>query len=258
MSYLSNVADAFRATLTRQWWSELAEASVRQALHVTLPVLVAIQVSGQINGNALKAALVAVLGGEVVVVGRRLLALQAPAGSGPATEYAFRAVSTFAGSVLGSVLAVDAFNVLDAPWGSILTTGVGAVGVALLHGSADGPASMARADSLTVVHGDHETGYATRDGSPVPSQGTATRTLEEALGGPNVALVHPVGVPAQGGQGDPFADDVDGGDLFDQAADDPGDGGGDPMVDSDGDGIPDHGDRGVGSHYPDIDGPAVR
>lgn len=240
MSYLSSVADALRAVLTRQWWSELGEASTRQALHVALPVILAIQVSGQVNGDALKTALVAILGGEIVVIGRRLLALHAPAGSGLVADYTFRAVSTFAGSVLGSVLAVDAFNVLNAPWGSILTTAAGAVAVALLHGATDAPASRAREESLTVLSGDYIGGYSEVTNTGVPSQGTATRTLEDALastiltggGAPNVALDQPIG--------DPFDQDADG-EWIDPGPD------GDPTTD-------DIGDRGVGSHYPDIDG----
>lgn len=241
MSYLSSVADALRAVATREWWNELGEASARQALHVALPVLLAIQVSGVVNGDALKTALVAILGGEIVVIGRRLLALQAPAGSGLVVDYTFRAVSTFAGSVLGSVLAVDAFNVLNAPWGSILTTAAGAVAVALLHGATDAPASRAREESLTVLSGDYIGGYSEVTNTGVPSQGTASRTLEDALAstllsGPNVALDQPIG--------DPFAQDADG-EWIDPGPD------GDPTTD-------DIGDRGVGSHYPDIDGPAVR
>lgn len=151
-AYLTAVAAEFRATLTRTWWEEAGEAAWRQAQQYAGPFLTVVVVTGQFDGDAFLTLVVALAGAVLVVFGRRLAAIRPRDGASAGVGLVFRVLSAFAGSVAGFA-AVDGFNLLDAGWAAILTASAATAGLALLDGRIDPAASVARADSVTVIYG---------------------------------------------------------------------------------------------------------
>lgn len=137
-TYLSRVAAAFAAVLTRAWWVEVREASIRQLLQIVGPLLVVVSQRGVIDVNLWKVAALTVVGAEIVVIGRRLLALQVPDDAGWEARIIARALSAFAGSVLVFVLNVQASDVLfGVDWPQVILASVSAMVISLLHGRWD-------------------------------------------------------------------------------------------------------------------------
>lgn len=177
-AYLTAVAAALRATLTRAWWEEFAEAAWRQAQQYVGPFLLVVIGTGQFDSNAAATVAVALAGSVLVVFGRRVLAIQAPAGSGPGVALTFRVLSAFAGAVAGFA-AVDGFNLLTADWPAVLTASAATAGLAFLGGKVDPAASAVRADTLTVEYGTPVTAVVTGiefDATDRPADRGADRT----------------------------------------------------------------------------------
>jgi hypothetical protein len=140
--YAQRVQSAFGAAGTGAWWAEVAEAAFRQGLQVVTPLLLIVATSGSITADAGKATAVTAGTAVVLVVLRRLTGLTAPDGAGWETKLVIRAVSAFAGSVAG-VTAAEGFDLLSAPWGGVLLAASSSALLALVHGWADPPATMA-------------------------------------------------------------------------------------------------------------------
>jgi hypothetical protein len=151
-AYLAAVAAAFRATLTAAWWEESAEAAWRQCQQYVGPFLLVVIGTGQFDGDAAATVAVALGGAVLVVFGRRLLVLRAPAGAGAGVDLTFRVLSAFAGSVAGFA-AVDGFNLLTADWRAVMVASAATAGLAFLGGKVDPAATAVRADTLTVEYG---------------------------------------------------------------------------------------------------------
>jgi hypothetical protein len=145
VSYLSRVTAALASVFTPTFWTELAEASLRQAFQIVVPLLVAVQAAGATDAAALKAAGLALVGGEVVVVVRRLAALTVPDGADFVTRTFARALSAFAGAVAGFTLAVPVGDVVHLSWATILVSAASSAALALLHAAVDPAASEVHA-----------------------------------------------------------------------------------------------------------------
>ncbi len=151
-AYLTAVSAEFRATLTRAWWDEFAEAAWRQAQQYAGPFLVVVIATGQFDGDTALTTVVALAGAVLVAFLRRLAAIRPRDGAAPLVGLAFRVLSAFTGAVAGFA-AVDGFNLLAASWLTILTASAATAGLAFLDGQVDPAASVARADSVTVIYG---------------------------------------------------------------------------------------------------------
>jgi hypothetical protein len=140
--YAQRIRATFGAAGTGAWWAEVAEASFRQGLQVVTPLLLIVATSGSITADAGKATAVTAGTAVVLVVLRRLAGLTAPDGAGWETQLVIRAVSAFAGAGAG-VTASEGFDLLSAPWTGVLFAASSSALLALAHGWADPPATMA-------------------------------------------------------------------------------------------------------------------
>ena len=145
--YLSRVRAAFAAVFTRAWLVEVREASLRQAYQILVPMLLTVAAQGNLTSDALKAALLGLAGGQIVVIVRRLAGLTVPDGSGVGAVLAARALSAFAGAISGYILAVPVAGVLSLEWPAIVISACSTALLALLHGWFDPAATDVLADA---------------------------------------------------------------------------------------------------------------
>lgn len=156
-AYLARVRDAFAAALTRDWWAEVAEASIRQAQDVAIPFLVVVISTGRVDIALATGLLLQLAGGEIVVVVRRLAALTVPATSDLTTRVIARALAAFAGAIAGYVLVVPVAGVLSLEWPTILVSAIGSTVLALVRGGLD-PAVTDVVAGDAVILGEHRVG----------------------------------------------------------------------------------------------------
>lgn len=149
-AYAARVRDAFAAALTRDWWAEVAEASIRQAQHIAIPFLLVVISTGRVHLALLTGLLLQLAGGEIVVIVRRLAALTVPAGRDLLTRVIARALAAFAGAIAGYALTVPVAGVLSLEWPTILVSAVGSTVLALVHGSLDPAATDVIAGDAVV------------------------------------------------------------------------------------------------------------
>ncbi len=154
MNYPQRVAAAFRATLTRQWWTEFLEAAWRQCQQYAAPFLLVVITSGAFDVDAFLTVLLALGTAVAVVLVRRLAAITAPEGSGPGVDLVFRVVSAFTGAVAG-FLTVDGADLLNVSWPTILTASAATAVLAVLDGKVDPAASVVRDDAHAGGNADH-------------------------------------------------------------------------------------------------------
>jgi len=121
---------------TAAWWAEVVQAGFRQALQVLLPFLVLVGANGSISSNDALAAAVAVSVAFVLVVLRRVAGATASDDATLLEDLFYRAVSAFAGSLLG-VLSADGLDLLHVDFGAVLLTAASSAAVAAVHGIVD-------------------------------------------------------------------------------------------------------------------------
>jgi hypothetical protein len=156
MSYTQRLAAAWAAIFTAVWWTELREASVRQALQVVVPFLAVISTQGVVRADAVKATLLALAGGEVIVVVRRLAALTVPDDADLSTRLIARSLSAFAGAIAGYILVVPVADIFTLSWSNIIIASVSTTFLALLHGIWDPATTDALADAAPPAPIDRE------------------------------------------------------------------------------------------------------
>lgn len=121
---------------TTAWWLEVAQAGFRQALQVLLPFLVLVSANGRISRDDALAAAVAVAVAFVLVVLRRVAGATPGPDASPAADLFYRALSAFAGSLLG-VASADGLDLLHVDFGAVLVTAASSAAVAVVHGLID-------------------------------------------------------------------------------------------------------------------------
>ena len=145
--YVARVRAAFAATLTRQWWDDVAEASVAQAWQVAAPFVALVWATHSLTGSAARAVAVQVVAAVAVVVLRRLAGLTVPDTAPLDVKTAARVVSALAGALAGFAVNIAAGGVVGVDWPQVLLAAVASAGLALLHRAAD-PATT---DALAEV-----------------------------------------------------------------------------------------------------------
>ncbi|WP_088320306.1 hypothetical protein [Kineosporia sp. R_H_3] len=156
-AYLARVRAAFAAALTRDWWAEVAEASIRQAQHIAIPFLLVVISTGRVDLALATGLLLQLAGGEIVVITRRLAALTVPDTSDLVTRVIARGLAAFAGAIAGYVLTVPIAGVLSLEWPTILVSAIGSTVLALVHGGLD-PAATDVIAGDDVILGEHRDG----------------------------------------------------------------------------------------------------
>lgn len=149
-TYAARVRAAFAAALTRTWWAEVAEASIRQAQHIAIPFLV-VASTGRVDLALATGLLLQLAGGQIVVIVRRLAALTVPDTADLTTRIIARALAAFAGALAGYVLTVPVAGVLALEWPTILVSAIGSTVLALVNGGLDPAASDVAAGGTTAV-----------------------------------------------------------------------------------------------------------
>lgn len=164
----STIAQRARTALgslgSAAWWTEVLEGAWRQFLQVLPPYLVLIAASGTVTRDTGMAIASAAVMGTIVVVLGRLTGLKPDPSAPAATQFTYRAVSAFAGSLLAFV-PVDLGQLLSVDWtaGFLAATASGLL--AIVHAVVDAPASQVRHD---VVAGE----VLSVDGVPARPTGT--------------------------------------------------------------------------------------
>ena len=138
--------NTYGPVVTASWWREVAEAGVRQTFQVLLPVVVLVAAQGTLTGKDAAAAGVAAAVAFAVVVLRRVFGAVPDPASSSTVKVAYRAVSAFAGSLLG-VLSAEGLDLAHLEFGRIITAAAASAVVAVIHGVLD-PAA-------TDVHAKH-------------------------------------------------------------------------------------------------------
>ena len=149
--YVRAVRAALAAVLTREWWEDVAEASVAQAWQVLLPFLGVLWASRDVRGATVAAVALQVAGAVAVVVVRRLAALTAPGDATLTAKTVIRAVSAAAGALAGFAVNLTAGDLAGVHWRAVLLATVGSLRLALIHRTTD-PATtdvVADIDRLT-------------------------------------------------------------------------------------------------------------
>ena len=150
-TYAARVRAAFTAALTRTWWAEVAEASIRQAQHIAIPFLLVVASTGRVDLALATGLLLQLAGGQIVVIVRRLAALTVPDTADLTTRIIARALAAFAGAIAGYALTVPVAGVLALEWPTILVSAIGSTVLALVNGGLDPAASDVAAGDATVV-----------------------------------------------------------------------------------------------------------
>lgn len=128
------------------WWKTLVEGALRQNLQILLPFLALVGAGGQLDGRAVVATLVAFVVATVSVILLRVAHVAPPPDSDPVIQYGYRAVSAVAAS-LAATLTAEGFDLLQADARAIAVAALASGLTALIHGLADPPASVVRAES---------------------------------------------------------------------------------------------------------------
>lgn len=128
------------------WWATLLEGAVRQNLQILLPFLALVGAGGQLDGDAAVATLVAFVVATLSVVLLRVARVAPGPNADPVVQYGYRAVSAIAAS-LGAALTAEGFDLLQADARAITVAALASGLTALVHGFADPPASVVRAES---------------------------------------------------------------------------------------------------------------
>lgn len=135
---------------TTSWWAQVVEAAVRQNLQILLPFLGLVGTSGELDGSAALAVVVAFAVATASVILLRVAQVAPAPDSSWGVQYAYRAVSATAASI-AAALAAQGFDLLTTDIGSIVIAALASGATAIVHGIADPPASVVRSDVIRSV-----------------------------------------------------------------------------------------------------------